>query len=271
MIGDAPEGDGLTGEGLGPLLEAVVEACVIADFDGRIVAVNRAAEQMFGWSSPEAAGMEIGRLLFDPQTAATVRTMLDQCAAAGHQSLLADRSELVTVRRDGQEVPVELTLSVIRAAEGPRVAALMLDISERKAAEARSRRCETIISSSGDAIWSGSLDGIIESWNPAAERLYGYSESRSWVGRRRCCDRPDDLEDFTREQWEVSAGGSVLLGCRWHNARTAPSSMSRSRCRPLCDEAGAVSRIVSVVARRERTQPDGRSARRGAVSVRRGV
>jgi PAS domain S-box-containing protein len=246
VTADAPRGDGLTGEGLGPLLEAVIEACVIVDFGGRIVAVNHAAEHMFGWSSAEAVGMDIGRLLFDPGTAATVRTMLGECAAQGRQNLLADRSELVTVRRDGREVPVELALSVVHSASGPRVAALMLDISERKEAEARSRRCETIISSSGDAIWSGSLDGIIESWNPAAERLYGYREDEI-VGQSASILRPPgDLEDFTREQWEVSAGGSVLLGvlARRKDGTLVDVSITLS---PLCDEAGAVSGIVSVV------------------------
>jgi PAS domain S-box-containing protein len=47
--------------------------------------------------------------------------------------------------------------------------------SERRDAQAHQRRLETVVASSRDAIVFASLDGTIETWNPAAERLYGYS------------------------------------------------------------------------------------------------
>jgi PAS domain S-box-containing protein len=239
-------GGGVTAaEGLGSLMDAVIEACVVMAFDGRIIGVNRAAEGMFGWSSTEAAGADMGELLFSGERAVGYRAALDGFMDSG-RSLLGSRVELVAVRRDGHEVPIELALSVIDSTSGPRLAALMLDISERKEAEARSRRWETVISSSGDAIWSGSLDGTIESWNPAAERLYGYSEEEI-VGRSASLLRPrDDLEDFTREQWEVGAGDSVLLGvCGQRKDGTLVDvAITLS---PLCDEEGTVIGIVSVV------------------------
>lgn len=238
--------DRLAGEGLGALLDSMIEACVVMEFDGRIVAVNRAAEQMFGWSSAEAAGADVGQLLFGSGAAAVIRAMLDVSAVAEERTFPRGRIELVAVRRDGADVPIELTLSLVDSESGPQVAALMLDVSERKEAEARSRRCETIIASSGDAIWSGSLDGIIESWNPAAERLYGYSESEI-VGQSASLLRPPgDLEEFTREQWEVSVGGSVLLGVLGQRKDGTLVDVAITLS-PLCDEAGAVTGIVSVV------------------------
>lgn len=235
----------IAADGLGSLLDAVVQACVVMTFDGRIIGVNRAAEGMFGWSSAEAAGAEMSNLLFSGGRDAGYRAVLEGFLA-DKRSLLGSRAELVAVRRDGHEVPIELTLSVIDSTSGPRLAALMLDISERKEADARSRRCETVIASSGDAIWSGSLDGTIESWNPAAERLYGYSEQEI-VGRSASLLRPpDDLADFTREQWEVGAGDSVLLGvCGQRKDGTLVDvAITLS---PLRDELGAVIGIVSVV------------------------
>ncbi len=233
-------------EGLGSLMDAVVEACVLMAFDGRIIGVNRAADQMFGWSSTEAAGADMGELLFSGERAVGYRAALDGFMADSGRSPAGNRVELVAVRRDGHDVPIELTLSTVDSTAGPRLAALMLDISERKEAEARSRRFQTVISSSGDAIWSGSLDGTIESWNPAAERLYGYSEQEI-VGRSASLLRPhEDLEDFTREQWEVGGGDSVLLGvCAQRKDGTLVDvAITLS---PLCDEDGTVIGIVSVV------------------------
>jgi PAS domain S-box-containing protein len=246
MTGDRSGGGVLPGEALGSLLDAVVEGCLLLGFDGRIVGLNRSAERMFGWPSAEAVGADMGRLLFSEDRVGAYRSVLDGLVAGGTHSPLRGRVELVGVHRDGHDVPIELAVSVIDGGEGPRFAVLMLDISERKELGARSRRSDTVIASSGEAIWSGSLDGTIESWNPAAERLYGYSAAEIVGGSAALLRPTGELDNFTREHWAVGSGDSVLLETsgRRKDGSLVDVAINLS---PLRDETGDVVGVVSVV------------------------
>jgi PAS domain S-box-containing protein len=57
------------------------------------------------------------------------------------------------------------------------VVVVIYDITDRKRVEAENAKLAAIVECSDDAIFSETLDGIVTSWNPGAERLFGYSES----------------------------------------------------------------------------------------------
>jgi PAS domain S-box-containing protein len=70
-----------------------------------------------------------------------------------------------------------------------------VDITERKqAADAVVRRLAAVVESSADAIFSKGLDGVIQTWNSGAERLYGYTRDEA-VGRSVEMLVPEDRGD----------------------------------------------------------------------------
>jgi len=71
------------------------------------------------------------------------------------------------------------------------------DITERRQAEVASLRLAAVVESSDDAIVSKSLDGIVTSWNAAAERLFGY-RAEEMIGQPILRLLPEDRQDEER-------------------------------------------------------------------------
>lgn len=126
--------------GIGRLFEHVQDAVLVANAaTERIVLWNRCAEQMFGYAEEEALEMPLHTLVVD-RLRARHRAGLARYQASGGGNLIDSGTpvELVALRKDATELPIELTLTKIpeRTPEGHRFAmAIVRDISDRKAAE----------------------------------------------------------------------------------------------------------------------------------------
>ena len=79
-----------------------------------------------------------------------------------------------------------------------RIVGAMRDVSRRQDAERASTRLAAIVASSADAIIGKTLEGIVTSWNAAAERIFGYSESEM-VGQSIFRLVPEELHQAERD------------------------------------------------------------------------
>jgi len=127
---------------------------------------------MYGYTSEEIIGQP-AKILVPKDRRSEIREILRQVRAGRH----VKHRESERVRKDGSVFPVLLSISPIRSADGAIIGTSVIhrDLTEQKGALTAAERIAAIVENSSDAIMSRTLDGTITSWNPAAERMFGYS------------------------------------------------------------------------------------------------
>ncbi len=166
------------------LLAAIVESCQDAIItkapDYTIQTWNAGAQRLYGYCAQEAIGKPI-TILMPADRLDELETIVGKALNGGtiHQYDTRRR------HKDGRLIDVSLSEAPVRNAGGQivGVAAIERDISERLRARTLEAQMAAIVKSSSDAIYSLGPGHMVQSWNPGAERLFGY-RAEEIIGHR---------------------------------------------------------------------------------------
>jgi diguanylate cyclase (GGDEF)-like protein/PAS domain S-box-containing protein len=157
---------------------------VVSTMEGTIREVNRAFCEMTGYARDDVEGQSF-RVFLHPDDVPVTEEFLRSIRSGGPPYTTLDKR---FIRKNGSEFWVRCNLAVGRDAQGqPRfLVAAFVDLTEQRQKDRGVRQMNgfltAIVENSPVAIYATDFDGVITFWNPAAERIFGYSREQT-LGR----------------------------------------------------------------------------------------
>ncbi len=249
-------------------LRSIGDAVITTDTEGCITYINGVGEALTGWSLQDALGQPLDRV-FHIVNEATRLPVENPATRALRQGVVVGlANHTILIKKDGTECPIDDSAAPIRNEEGHVSGCVLIfrDVTAQRLVERdkanqlhTARLLASIVESSNDAIIGKSLEGIIQSWNAAAEQLFGYTAEQA-VGQHISLIIPP--ERLTEEDQIIA---SLSAGKRIEHFETERVRSDGQRITvsltisPIKDESGNVvgaSKIVRDVTERKRAESD---------------
>jgi protein-histidine pros-kinase len=226
------------------LLESAPDGVLVAGIDGRITLVNAQVERLFGYRRDELVGQPV-ELLIPKRLRGRHVGHRDEYAAAPRTRQMGVGLELVGRRKDGSEVPVEISLSTQDVDGSPCITAIIRDVTEQRQIRQELTRQARLLEMAHDAIIVRDLDSEIMYWNRGAEETYGWS-SGEVLGRS-----THDLLRTNFPESREAVDASLEHDGRWdgelvHVRRDGREVIVESRHALLRDDRGDASAILEI-------------------------
>ena len=241
-------------------LASIGDGVITADAEGKVTMMNPVAEELTGWTNAEAQGLPLTEVfhIVNEDTRAKVENPALRAIAEGVIFGLANHTLLLT--KDGREICIDDSGAPIKC-DGEILGSILVfrDITERRKAEQARALLAGIVDSSEDAIISKSLEGIITSWNHAAERMFGWKADEA-IGKSIIMIIPPELRDE-----ETMILGRLRQGQRIEHFETIRQakdgrrrniSLSISPIRSKSGEIIGASKIARDITERVRTEEE---------------
>lgn len=166
------------------ILESLTEGIVVVDATGTIIIVNQRAEELFGYREDEIVGQSLGVLLPGKYEASHTQ-FVDIYFRNPWQRHLGQGMDLVGQRKDGTELPLEISLSHVDTPVGKMAIAFITDITERRQIEQELRLRNKELDSFAHT--------VAHDLNASMSLIVGYSDTLAAIHRTLS---PDELHNY---------------------------------------------------------------------------
>jgi PAS domain S-box-containing protein len=179
------------------VLDAAFDAIVTITPDGIVRWFNRGAERIFGHSAEEIIGQPVTLLMPERYRELCVAG-LHRYLQTGEARVVGGTTELVGLRKDGSEFPMEMSLGETLEVGERLFTGVIRDVTERKEAEKvikeSEERFRTLVQNTSDIITILEADGTVRYISPAVERVTGYKPEEQIGTNAFTSVHPDDRD-----------------------------------------------------------------------------
>ncbi len=157
-----------------------LDAIISMNHLGIITGWNPEAERIFGYQARQAIGRDLAELIVPPALREAHRHGLRRFLETGQAKVLGSRIEVTALRADGTEFPIELSISAPELQGHARFfSAFIRDLTEQNRTRDRLasslQQLQAILDNVADAIVTIDTRGVVQSFNQAAEKSFGYA------------------------------------------------------------------------------------------------
>ena len=164
---------------LASLVESSDDAIISKNLQSIVQTWNRGAERIFGYTADEMIGKSITTLIPDD-----LLQEEDEIIAKLKRGERIEHYETMRRRKDGQLINISLTISPVYDDTGTLVGGSKIarDITNRMKVNSERAMLAAIVENSEDGIISKDLNSIVQTWNNAATKIFGYT-AEEMIGR----------------------------------------------------------------------------------------
>ena len=227
------------------VITAAPDVIISTDSTGRIVFSSPRVFSMLGYLPEELLGRSIDELV--PSDMKNLHnTKFHEYVKKGNRTFDWGSRKVPVLKKDGTSLLMEISLGEYTIKGEQYFTGILRDVSEKEKLEQTNKLLSMMVQSSEDAIITKTLDGLITSWNPAAQTMLGYAPDEI-IGKSILTIVPDNLVDDEKSILKRVSGGEKIADYqtvrKTKDGQLVSVSLSIS---PIIDNSGRIIGAASI-------------------------
>jgi two-component system, cell cycle sensor histidine kinase and response regulator CckA len=228
------------------ITDSANDAILMMDSEGKISYWNPAATHILGYSREEAIGQNLHELIAPSRFLGAHIACFPAFRETGRGDAVGKTLDLSARRKDGNEIPCQLSLSSVELNGAWHAVGILRDLSLRRELEEQQQLLSAAIESAAEVVVVTDRDGRIEYANQAFETVTGYSRA-DVVGKNASINKSGKHDQkFYDQLWETILSGRTWKGQLKNRKSDGTIYDEEATISPVFDRDGFISHFVAV-------------------------